>query len=295
MSMGANKRIGIIGLGNMGSAIAKRLIADKHEVYGFDKDKAKLQDIDCIKAADTLPELLSNTDIILLAVKPQDFGQLLAEMKGRNDLENKVIISIAAGVTTSIIEEALGELKVRIVRVMPNLFAASGDGVCGICKGKYATEEDLSTIQSLLECLGKVIVVTEDKMDEVTAVSGSGPGYLCYLVKDDEPSKRIEHLDRIIPFYEKKVAIECGFSQEEIKIVATDTANTLKKYLIEHPDEAPKDFCDKVTSKGGTTEAAIDVLKNKGESALGEAIKAAKEKAKELAKEIQDKIKEGEK
>lgn len=286
-------KIGILGLGNMGSAIAARFADKGHELYAFDKDKTRLQDIGCIKVTDTLPELLSSTEITILAIKPQDFGTVLREIKENKDLDNKIIVSIAAGVTTAIIEEVLG--SVRVIRVMPNLFAASGDGVCGICKGKYATEEDLSTIQSLLECLGKVIVVTEDKMDEITAVSGSGPGYLCYLVKDDAPSKRIEHLDRIIPFYEKKVAIECGFSQDEIKIVATDTANTLKKYLTEHPDETPKDFCDKVTSKGGTTEAAIDVLKNKGESALGEAIKAAKERAKELAKEIQDKIKEGEK
>lgn len=286
-------KIGIIGLGNMGSAIAARFADKGHEIYAFDKDKAKLGGITHIKVIAELSGLLSNADIIILAVKPQDFGTVLSEIEKNKDLTNKIIVSIAAGVTTAIIEEVLGTAKV--IRVMPNIFAVSGDGVCGICKGKYATEKDLSTIQSLLECLGKVIVVTEDKMDGVTAVSGSGPGYLCYLVKDDDPSERIEHLDRIIPFYEKKVAIECGFSPDEIKIIATDTANTLKKYLAEHPDEAPKDFCDKVTSKGGTTEAAINVLKDKGEGALGEAIKAAKDKSKELAEQIGNEIKEGEK
>jgi len=291
--MSRKSRVGIVGFGNMGSAIAARFAANGYGLYGFDKDKDKLQGISYVKAVDGLSELLSNADIIILAVKPQDFSIILREIKGNKGLGNKIIVSIAAGITTTIIEEVLGVVKV--IRVMPNLFVASGNGVCGICKGKYATEEHLATVKSLLECLGEVILVKEDKMDAVTAVSGSGPGYLCYLVKDDDPSKRIEHLEKIIPFYEE-AAGKIGFSSDEIKIVATASACSVIDYLKKHPeDTAPKDFCDKVTSKGGTTEAAINVLKNKGEGSLSEAIEIAEKKAKELANQIENKIKEGKK
>jgi len=284
--------IGIIGFGNMGSAIAARFADNGYEIYVFDKDKNKLQGKSYVKAVVRLPELLNNSGIVILAVKPQNLFALLKEIKLNKNLANKIIVSIAAGVPTAIIEEILG--AVRVIRVMPNLFAATGNGVCGICKGKHVTEEDLSTVKNLLKCLGQTIQVSEDRMDAVTAISGSGPGYLCYLVKDDDPSKRIGHLNNLIPAYEKAAAA-CGFSPDEIKIVATVTASSVALYLKEHPeDNAPEDFCNKVTSEGGTTEAVINVLKEKGEGAMGEAVKAGVVKSKEIEAQAKIEIKEGE-
>ena len=288
-------KVGVVGFGNMGSAIAAKFAANGHELYVFDKDKNRLQEANCANFVTGLPGLLSNADVIILAIKPQDFSTALKELKESKKLGNKLMVSIAAGITTAIIEEFLGPVEVKVIRVMPNLFVASGNGVCGICKGRYATEDNLLSIKGLLECLGQVIQVNEDKMDAVTAVSGSGPGYLCHLVKDDVSSERIEHLREIIPLYEK-AASKLGFSPDEVKIVATGTAASVVQYLESHTeDEAPRVFCDKVTSEGGTTGAAISVLKNKGEKALIEAIEAAEEKAKEIAAKIESEIRKREK
>ncbi len=283
-------KIGIIGFGNMGSAIAARFDANGYKIYVFDEDNSKTQARDSIKAVSSISDLSNATGIIILAIKPQDFSPVLGELKFNQDLDKKIIVSIAAGVTTSLIEEILRPLRVKVIRTMPNLFAASGNGVSGICKGRYAIDEELTRVQELFGLLGEAVIVKEDMMDAVTACSGSGPGYLCYMIEDDEPSKRIEHLKEIIPEYEQ-AAKDIGFSQDEIKFFATGTGNAVVDYLTEHPGvEAPRELREKVTSKGGTTEAAINTLKSKG--TLSEALQAAKKRAKELSENIKEVVKE---
>jgi pyrroline-5-carboxylate reductase len=284
-------KIGIIGFGNMGSAIAFRFAAQGYNIAVFDEDASKIQALEPIRVVESISELTSSAEMIILAIKPQNFNVMLSELKLNPNLNEKIIISIAAGVTTQLIEEMLSPLKAKVVRTMPNLFAASGNGVSGICKGKYASSEDLVIAQKLFGLLGEAVIVKEDMMDAVTACSGSGPGYLCYLIEEDKPSKRIDHLKKIIPEYEQ-AAEAIGFSKGEIKYFATTTGNAVIDYLTKHPDDkAPRELREKVTSKGGTTEAAITILKSDG--TLSQALQAAKERAKELSENIRESIKEG--
>ncbi|MCQ9206108.1 MAG: hypothetical protein NG737_07350, partial [Omnitrophica bacterium] len=163
-------------------------------------------------------------------------------------------------------------------------------GVSGICKGALAKDNELLIAQELFECLGQVMAVDESKMDIVTAVSGSGPGYLLYLVENiDDSSKRVERIKEIIPDY-IKAAKENGFSRIESEFFATTTAKAAISYLEEHPElNALQKFRKQVTSKNGTTQAAIDKLKSGG--SLSDAVKAAIKRAKELSEYVNKVIK----
>jgi pyrroline-5-carboxylate reductase len=171
------KKIGIIGFGNMGSAIAQRIKA-KYKVFIFDKDKEKTKNLKDIKVTDTLVSLVEQSDVVILAVKPQDYDVVLHELKGI--VKNKLIISIAAGIPTELIEKVLG--NIRVIRAMPNLPARVGNGITYLCKGHFTRARDLRFAQLLFKNMGTTFIALEDIMSEVTAASGSGPGFWCHEV-----------------------------------------------------------------------------------------------------------------
>src|SRR3989338_6196756 len=170
------RTIGIIGGGNMGAAITGG-IHKKYTVLVSETDQKKAQGLKRryhVKLV-TLENLAFNADIIILAIKPQDFESVLPEI--RNSLvPSQIIISIAAGITTLYIEKVLG--RVRVVRAMPNLALQIGEGMTALCKGKYAHGADVTAASRIFDCLGKVVVIEEKWMNAVTAVSGSGPAYV---------------------------------------------------------------------------------------------------------------------
>jgi pyrroline-5-carboxylate reductase len=275
-------QVGIIGFGNMGKAIACRLNPAKYQVYIFDNDKSKVQPNNQLKAANSISDLVSNSEVVIIAVKPQDFGAVLTELRNSRNVNQKTLISIAAGVSTSAIEQALNPLEVKVVRAMPNLFAKDGRGISAIAKGLLATDRELSIARELFESLGEARVVVEDQIDAVTAVSGTGPGCLAYFIEGiDDLSKQKAQIEGKRSEY-IKAAVNSGLT--DAADYANNTLNAFIKHLEEHRDESPEEFRKKVTSKGGTTEAAVEVLESGG--SLLEAIKAAKDKAKELTKHI---------
>ena len=144
-----NKTIGIIGYGNMGSSIAQGL-KSKYQLYVFDKDKNKTKDAQGIKITDSLSDLAIQADILFLAVKPQDFDGVLTELKDKT--AGKLIISIAAGITTSYIEKLLPQA--RVIRAMPNIGVKIGQSVTCLCAGALATGDDLALARDLFSCLG---------------------------------------------------------------------------------------------------------------------------------------------
>lgn len=263
------KSVGIIGFGNMGSAIAERL-KSKYQICIFDKDKGKTKNVSGIKVVADSIDLVKAVDAVILAVKPQDFDDILKEIKDYS--REKLIISIAAGITTTYIEKHLGEVKV--IRAMPNLPAKIGKGMICLCKGKFTDKEDLNFSEKLFSYLGKALILNEDKMDAATAVSGSGPAYVCDYLESGQ-KKQVFLND----FQEAAKGI--GFSAEEAALlVNTNFCGTIG--FLRGTKLSPSELKKQVASKGGTTEAALEILHRGG--SLQEAVKAALKRAQELSK-----------
>lgn len=270
------KKIGIIGFGNMGSAIADG-IKDKHAVCVFDKDKNKINALKNITVAGNPVELVRQSEIIILAVKPQDFDALLSEIRG--SVGNKLIVSIAAGITTGYIENILGQ--VRVIRVMPNLAVKVGQSTTSICRGSFATYKEMRFVLKLFRYLGIVFIFPEDMMDAATAIAGSGPGFWCDLVQGIPKKKwRNYSLENFIPQF-SLAAEGVGFSKKDArKFARSTTMGTLA--TVEALGITPAELEKKITSKGGTTQAGLEVLHNT--KSLTEAAKAAVYRSRELSK-----------
>ncbi|MFH0983659.1 MAG: pyrroline-5-carboxylate reductase, partial [Planctomycetota bacterium] len=196
--------------------------------------------------------------ILLLAIKPQDFHQVV---EGFADLirEDHLVISILAGVSTRTLEEALPTPKPRVVRAMPNLPAHVGAGMTGIFPGRYAGESDLLRAQRVFEAGGRAIVLErEELMDAVTAVSGTGPAYFYYFV------------EAIVA-----AAESVGLSPAQATLLATQTCLGAARMMIES-NEPPAALRQKVTSPGGTTQAAMATMDAAGVPQLiAEGVRAA--------------------
>ncbi|MBM3248501.1 MAG: pyrroline-5-carboxylate reductase [Candidatus Omnitrophica bacterium] len=269
-------KIGIIGCGNMGRAIFERLKKDDYSLLVFDKDANKTKDLSGANVAKNIPDLLNKSEAIILAIKPQDFEGILKEIK--NHLKDKPVISIAAGITTAYIQKILG--KVKVIRVMPNMPAKIGKGMSCLCKGQFASEEDLNFAKSLFDNLGETLVLNEDMMDAATAISGSGPGYLYDWAEGKDP-KEIKNYAAAFTASLTKSAESIGFSILQAEILAKVTTEGSIAYL-EKTEFSASEAKKQVVSKGGTTEAALEVL-HKGGS-LEEAVQAALKRARELSK-----------
>jgi pyrroline-5-carboxylate reductase len=200
---------------------------------------------------------------ILLAVKPQSMAECLSEVKAAVGPKH-LVLSIAAGITTRFIEDRL-QAGARVVRAMPNTPALVGAGATALCLGAHAAERDLHEAERIFSALGRVYRFDESLMDAVTAVSGSGPAYLFLFA---------ECLER--------AAASCGLPAKEAADLVGQTLFGASKLLIES-GEQPSVLRAKVTSPGGTTEAAVATLNQRGFSELiTEAVHNALNRAKEL-------------
>jgi len=267
------KRIGIIGFGNMGSAIAEGL-KNTYEVIVYDKDISKIKSLKKIKVASSNIDLVKNVDLVILAVKPQDFKSLLNEIKDYT--KDKFVISIAAGIPIEFIKKYL---NTEIVRVMPNLPLKVKKGVSCICPDSAVKKENLELAKKIFKRFGVVLVIKENLIDAATAISGSGPGFLYYMIKNKSKSEIKKYIKNIfIPIF-IETAQKLGFDKKSAQILAKNTAEGSLIYLNKSKLSL-SELINKVASKGGTTEAGLCVLsQNKG---LDEAILKAYERAKEL-------------
>ena len=272
------KTIGIIGFGNMGSAIAKQLKND-YGILVFDKDKEKTKNLSGINAAASLQELTGKSAVIIIATKPQDIDAVLSEMK--NSLADKLIISIAAGISCEYLEKALG--VVRVVRAMPNMPAKIGEGMTCLSKGKFSSRQDCEFAENIFGYLGEVLEIDEGLMNAATAVSGSGPAYVCNFLESGSLSA-----DNLGEGDKKKflndfqaAAVEAGFNGEQAYFLTANTTNGTLAF-IRAEKIRPAELIKQVASKGGTTEAALSALESGG--SLKDAVMAAKKRADELSK-----------
>lgn len=262
----------------MGQAIAERL-KSKYRVLVFDKDKSKTSFLKEIEVAKDAKELVNKADVVILAVKPQDFDSVLKEIS--DYVKEKLIISIAVGVETKYIEKTLG--YVRVIRAMPNLGVKIGESVTCISGGAFITKKDLAFAEELFSYLGKTRKIEERNMNAATAISGSGPGYIFYYMETnsiDPVSVTVQIRNDIIEHLEK-AAQSVGFSPEEAKFLAVSTT-TSSLSLATITKIAPAELKKQVASKGGTTEAALKVLTDGG--SWPDAAQAALKRAEELAR-----------
>ncbi|MCM8771399.1 MAG: pyrroline-5-carboxylate reductase [Candidatus Omnitrophica bacterium] len=272
------KNLGIIGFGNMGQAIAERL-RKKYKIFVFDKDKGKLKKIKGIRLAQDNIDLVNKSEIIILAVKPQDFEGVLNEIK--DYVKRKLLISIAAGITTQYIEKRLG--KVRIIRTMPNLAIKIGKGLVCLCRGRYAKKKDLDFTKKLFSNLGKTLVMKEDLLDAVTAISGSGPGFFYDLI-EGRPLKEINnYLENVFVPTLALCAKAVGFNSQVSQTLAQSTARGSLAFL-KKTRLSPAKLKKCVASAGGTTEAGLMVLHRGG--SLIQAVRAALRRAGELSRRV---------
>jgi pyrroline-5-carboxylate reductase len=185
-------------------------------------------------------------------------------MLGKAMTENTLIISIAVGITSEFIVKNLGIGKAAVVRAMPNTPALVGKGVTGLAKGEFATDAQLLVAKNLLEAVGQVVIVNEDQIDVVAAVSGSGPAYYFYVT------------ELLI-----EAAVSHGLSRDVAQVLVENTF-VGSSALFESSDDDAVELRRKVTSPKGTTQAAIEFLESKDlksiwQNALGAAIKRAEE------------------
>ncbi len=276
------EEIGFIGGGNMGEAIVGALIrsgvSNPEEIYISDISRERLdllaEKFGVVTTEDSM-KLFDKCRIIVFAVKPQQMNQVLSHIAEKlNGLsEKKLIISIAAGISMESIEGVLyasldneSREKMPVVRVMPNTPALVLSGMSGMCGNRFATDEDISMARMILEATGDVIEFREEQMDAVTAMSGSGPAYVFYLVES--------MID---------AGIHLGFDPADASALTLKTLSGALK-LMEESSDTPETLRKKVTSPGGTTEAAFKVLGKYGvKESIIEAIKAAAERSKELS------------
>jgi len=263
-------KIGIIGCGNMGRALINGLIAQrftgKRNIFCSDRDKKKLKSVRLkfgVSALGTNSALIKKSNVIILALKPQDVGRVCRDAV--SSLRGKTVISICAGITTKTLEGYLG--KVSLVRVMPNMPAQICQGISVMTPGKYATLKDRNEAKAIFSCVGEVVEVKEKLMDAVTAIGGSGPAYFFYLVEN-------------LIYTAKKL----GISQSLAETLAIKTALG-SAMLMDASGKSPQVLRKCVTSKGGTTAAAFKVLKKRAfGNILQQACYAAAKRSKQLQK-----------
>lgn len=267
-----DKKIGIIGCGNMGEAILNRLsdILEKSVSIMVSEFDAKRRDYIQSKYKIIVEvdnnEVVKFADVIILAVKPGDIETVLKGEICCGASKNKLLISIAAGITTKYIENIVGK-DIPVIRAMPNMAASIGESISSISAGSAVTPEHMRLAREILLAIGDVVEVEEKLVDAVTAISGSGPAYFFYV------------MEALI-----ESGCDAGLKEDIARKLVLKTALGSAK-LLKELKEDPAVLRSKVTSKGGTTEAAIKVFESKKiKGIIRDAVKAARARSKELQK-----------
>ena len=262
--------VGFLGTGRMATALASgftRELLKPSQIFGTDpisESRNAFQQAvgsEC-SVADNAAEGLSRADVVFLAVKPQVMSDAL---NGIGDiLDGKLIVSIAAGLTISTLEEWLPN-SCRLIRVMPNTPCLVGAGACGVSRATSATDADEALVVELLESVGVVESVPEKLLDAVTGLSGSGPAYVFQMIEALSDG-----------------GVKVGLPRATSTRLAAQTLLGAAKMVLE-TGEHPGALKDAVTSPGGTTIAAIHEMEVGGvRAALMNAVEASTTRSQEL-------------
>lgn len=268
-----NQPVGIIGAGNMASAIARGIINKRavvpSSVHMFDPDSAKLTGL--VNELNIIPEsdnvsLVKNANIIILAVKPNIYPNVIKEIRDTVD-SSKIIVTIAAGQKISAIENLFGK-TISLVRVMPNTPALVGEGMSALTPNQYISKENQNKVLTLFKCLGKAELIPEKLMDAVTGISGSSPAFVFMFIEAMADA-----------------GVMAGMPRQQAYIFAAQAVLGSAKMVLDS-GQHPGELKDMVTSPSGTTIEGVLTLENKGfRGIVSQAIKDTIEKSIAMSKD----------
>ena len=263
-----NKKIAILGSGNMAKALSLGLKGKTSVTIINPIDEVNAKDF-CDVNGFTFGKLtdISSNDVIILAFKPQNLTEA-KEMYSGNFTNNQTVISILAGISIEMLEEFTGE-GISVIRTMPNLALQVSRSATGYALGTYANETDAQICEEIFSQLGIVTKVEETDLDTVTALSGSGPAYI-YLLAECMT----------------EAAVKLGMDRASAEKLCKQTfIGTVK--LWETSEETPTELRKRITSKKGTTEAAVNTMLDENiADVVADGIGAAKNRSKELCEEM---------
>ena len=267
-----SENIGFIGAGNMAEAIIKGLIKSRlyspDQLAASDNDMARLKtksETYGIKTYDSNRDLVRTSSIIVLSVKPQVLKGVLSEITGYLT-SNQLIISIAAGIPIGLIQDIIGKDR-PIIRVMPNTPALIQRGISAIARGESATEDHINKARAIFNAVGKTVIAGEKMMDAVTALSGSGPGFVFRIMES---------------FVE--AGENLGFDRDTALMLVKQTFLGAS-HLADESELSLSRLREMVTSPGGTTAAGLASFEEKAlTEAIKSGVKAACDRSIELGK-----------
>ena len=262
-------KLGVIGCGFMAQSILKGVVASDFlrakKVVASDVTDAALDKAAELGIMGTTNNkyLVENSEYVLFAVKPQNFASVCQSLEG---VAPEKVISIMAGVKRDKIKAALGR-DVKVARCMPNLPCSIGSGVIGVDMTDYnSNQDDIEFISGVLNCLGTVLSVREEKMDAVTSISGSGPAYVFMFI------------DALID-----AGVKQGLTRNEATVLAVQTVMGSAE-MVEHSEVPVTELIKRVCSKGGTTIEAVKVLEERNfRGIVDEAVAAFAKRSKVLS------------
>lgn len=265
------KKIGFIGAGNMATAIIKGLIAqsdgkaDYINVFDTDDTKCALMKDMGVNICSSGISVMNNSDIIVLAVKPQNYADVL------NDLANEVtvdktFVSIAAGISIAFVQNSL-KCKCPVVRVMPNTPLLLKKGASALCPSDNIDEENKEIVYNMFAGSGVCEYITEEHMNEIISVNGSSPAYIYLFAKAMADYAQKQGID-----YDKAMNLICATLEGSAA-------------MLRESGDSPDVLIEKVSSKGGTTIEALNKLREHNfYEAIQDAMDACTKRAEELGK-----------
>jgi pyrroline-5-carboxylate reductase len=263
-------RIGFIGSGKMAAALLSAILESKtagaDEVICSDAATERRQEIQsryAVKVTESNREVMENSELTVLAFKPQNFPEAVAGLASVVQPE-QIIVSILAGVR---IEQIHRHLPGRAVRVMPNTGCLVGEMAAGFAVGPGVTPADRERVRAILECAGTAVEVEEEKLDAVTGLSGSGPAFVAYLI------------DSFI-----QAGVTAGLTETAARDLSLKTFGGTARLLREQ-ELTPQELIEMVSSPGGTTVAGREILESSDiHEVIKQTVRRAAERSRELGK-----------
>ncbi|QKY70850.1 pyrroline-5-carboxylate reductase [Lentibacillus sp. CBA3610] len=269
------EKMAFIGAGSMAESILTGILNSgflpKEQIYVTNKsDKERLTFLKkqyAVQNIDNKEKAVDGANIIVIAVKPYDLEAAVASIRDHLTAD-QLLISVAAGVSTDTISQLIGK-AMPVIRAMPNTSSAAGQSATAVTRGEFATDEHLQTAMDLFNTIGTATEVDEADMHTVTAISGSGPAYVYYLVEAMESA-----------------AVEAGLDQDTAHNLITQTIVGAGE-MLKTSGLNPNKLRENITSPGGTTQAGLEMLSSHNfQEAVVTCVERARERSIELGKKL---------